>query len=434
MLTTEENETLCRVGPGTPMGELFRRYWLPALLPVELPHPDSDPIRVRILGEDLIAFRDTSGRIAFMQNNCPHRGASLFFGRNEEDGLRCVYHGWKFDVTGQCVDMPNEPAESNFKTKVKARAYPGVQRGGVIWIYMGPPDKQPGLPDYFGCTQPNAEDRVAVKMQRDSNYAQIIEGTIDSSHLPFLHREFSRLPYGSSAIADAPDMFAVRETDFGFVYGARRPAAEQYYWRVSAFVMPGFTHVANSSRAGNGIFVVPIDDEHTWWWYAGVDETVKIPEVPGRLRDAVMSRENVDMFVRALCNAPDDPTVGLLPGTWRKVRNLQNDFLIDRQMQRTVNYTGIPGANTQDAAVTDSMGPIYDRTHERLGTTDVAIIHMRRQLIRMARDLAQGIEPPQPANPKLFAALPMAVTTSEGDFDPLWTAQYTEMRQELERV
>src|SRR5438477_13050535 len=147
MLTTEENDTLCRVGPGTPMGELYRRFWLPALLPIELPQPDSDPIRVRILGEDLIAFRDTSGRIAFIQNNCPHRGASLFFGRNQEDGLRCVYHGWKFDVTGACVDMPNEPPESNFKSKVRATAYPCVERGDVVWTYMGPRTTPPPLPD-----------------------------------------------------------------------------------------------------------------------------------------------------------------------------------------------------------------------------------------------------------------------------------------------
>src|SRR5438445_5313902 len=164
MLKQEENELITRVGPGTPMGETMRRYWMPALLASELPHPDSDPLRVRLLGEDLVAFRDTNSQVGLVAANCPHRGASLFFGRNEESGLRCVYHGWKFDVTGQCVDMPNEPAESNFKNKVQARAYPGLQRGGVIWIYMGPKDKQPDLPDYYWCTQPNVEDRVAVKM------------------------------------------------------------------------------------------------------------------------------------------------------------------------------------------------------------------------------------------------------------------------------
>ena len=147
MLTSEDNELLCRVGPGTPMGDLMRQYWIPALLSSELPEPDGPPVRVRLLGENLIAFRDTSGKVGLIQNHCPHRGASLFFGRNEEDGLRCVYHGWKFDATGACVDMPSEPAESNFKAKVRARAYPCVERNGVVWAYMGPRPTPPPLPD-----------------------------------------------------------------------------------------------------------------------------------------------------------------------------------------------------------------------------------------------------------------------------------------------
>ena len=147
MLTAEENQLLTRVGPGTPMGNLFRQYWLPAMLSEELPAPDSDPVRVMLLGEKLIAFRDSNGQVGLIQNHCPHRGASLFFGRNEEAGLRCVYHGWKFDVTGQCVDMPNEPAESNFKSKVKAVAYPARERGGLVWVYMGPRSTPPELPD-----------------------------------------------------------------------------------------------------------------------------------------------------------------------------------------------------------------------------------------------------------------------------------------------
>src|ERR1700716_159545 len=154
MLSHEENELLTRTGPGTPMGTLYRRFWLPALLPSELPGPDSDPIRFRILGEDLVAFRDSNGKVGFLAHHCPHRGASLFFGRNEEAGLRCVYHGWKFDTSGQCIDMPNEPstfgtgipAESDFKTKVRAVAYPAAEYAGLVWIYMGPPGKQPPLP------------------------------------------------------------------------------------------------------------------------------------------------------------------------------------------------------------------------------------------------------------------------------------------------
>ncbi|HEU0166216.1 MAG TPA: Rieske 2Fe-2S domain-containing protein, partial [Chloroflexota bacterium] len=154
MLSKEDNELITRVGRGTPMGEALRRYWIPAILSEELPGPDSDPLRVRLLGEDLVAFRDSNGQVGLIQNNCPHRGASLFFGRNEEAGLRCVYHGWKFDTTGQCVDMPNEPAESNFKNKVKATAYPCREIGGVVWTYMGPAHKQPPVPNYVWLRAP----------------------------------------------------------------------------------------------------------------------------------------------------------------------------------------------------------------------------------------------------------------------------------------
>src|SRR2546421_8821889 len=156
MLSKEDNELLTRTGPGTPMGELFRRFWLPALLPSELPTPDCDPIRFRILGEDLIAWRDSNGQPGFVANNCPHRGASLFFGRNEEEGLRCVYHGWKFDVSGACVDMPNEPPDSNFKHKVKATAYSCVEHGGLIWTYMGLLAEPPALPELEFTLVPDA--------------------------------------------------------------------------------------------------------------------------------------------------------------------------------------------------------------------------------------------------------------------------------------
>src|SRR5919204_479190 len=163
MLSAADNAMVTRTGPGTPVGDLFRRFWLPALVPAEVPHPDSDPVRLRLLGEDLIAFRDTNGSVGIIQNNCPHRGASLFFGRNEEAGIRCVYHGWKFDVSGQCVDMPNEPAESDFKHKVKATAYPTTERGGIIWAFMGPPDRRPPLPIYQWCARPDADKTTANK-------------------------------------------------------------------------------------------------------------------------------------------------------------------------------------------------------------------------------------------------------------------------------
>src|SRR5712691_4239490 len=194
MLKQDENELITRVGPGTPMGNTLRRYWMPALLASELPHPDSDPVRLRLLGEDLIAFRDSNGTVGLIGNNCPHRGASLFFGRNEEAGLRCVYHGWKFDTTGQCIDMPNhhfgmasEPAESDFKTNVKAVAYPTHESGGIVWTYMGPADKMPPFRD-FGTESLAREQWRASKTQTYCNFVQALEGNLDTAHISFLHR------------------------------------------------------------------------------------------------------------------------------------------------------------------------------------------------------------------------------------------------------
>jgi phthalate 4,5-dioxygenase oxygenase subunit len=186
MLKHEENELITRVGPGTPMGNFMREYWVPAMLSSELPGADSDPLRVMLLGEQLIGFRDSNGKIGLVANNCPHRGASLFFGRNEEAGLRCVYHGWKFDALGNCIDMPNEPAESDFRTKVKAVAYPTQERGGLVWAYLGPRTTPPPLPDLEGNMSPDAENYVRAT-QLNSNWLQILEGDIDTSHVAFLH-------------------------------------------------------------------------------------------------------------------------------------------------------------------------------------------------------------------------------------------------------
>src|SRR5712671_5582604 len=184
MLKQEDNELITRCGPGTPMGSLMREYWVPAMLSSELPHPDSDPVRVLLLNEQLIAFRDSNGKVGLLANNCPHRGASLFFGRNEEAGMRCVYHGWKFAVDGTCIDMPNEPAESDFRTRVRATAYPCRERGGIIWTYMGPPAQQPELPDLEWALVPE-DQRYLSKRLQETNYAQAMEGGIDSSHVSF---------------------------------------------------------------------------------------------------------------------------------------------------------------------------------------------------------------------------------------------------------
>jgi nitrite reductase/ring-hydroxylating ferredoxin subunit len=392
------------------MGELMRQYWIPVFLSNELPAPDSPPQRVRILGEDLIGFRTTSGDVGLVVNACPHRGASLFFGRNEEQGLRCVYHGWKFDVEGRCVDMPSEPAESNFKGKVRVQAYPGVEWGGIVWIYMGPSEKQPELPQYDFCYREIPEGKI-FKWQQESNYAQGLEGNIDTAHVSFLHRALNA-PGMRDTDPDAGPLLRLKETEFGFVYGGRRDTPDgDYYWRVTPFVLPTFTSIPSQYWSGSGIFVLPMDDEHSWWWSI---QPAPAPDAPPIVGELIRSRP---------------PYVELIPGTWKQVRNKDNDYLIDREMQLTVNYTGLPGNRVQDAAVTESMGTIYDRSHEHLGTSDTAIIFMRRYLIRLARDLQRGIEPPVLADASLFRVRPVDIVTPESDLEPIWETDHAAHRE-----
>jgi phthalate 4,5-dioxygenase len=418
MLSHEENELLTRTSAGTPMGELFRRFWIPAMLPSELPHADSDPVRLRLLGEDLIAFRDSNGNVGVLANNCPHRGASLFFGRNEESGLRCVYHGWKFDTHGNCVDMPNEPAESDFKSKVKATAYAAADWGGLIWVYMGPPESQPELPQYPWCLLPGTEQTPIAKWIQDSNYTQGLEGNLDTSHINFLHRAFDR-PINTRLSNSAPMRLIVLQTPFGFVYGAKRQALEdgRYHWRLTTFAYPTFTAIPGP-RLGGCFFVIPRDDETSWWFM-----------IHPRLDDAStrpLDLSSRDPYGLLLYGRPHDPSLTLEPNSWRLARNGKNDYLIDRQMQRTVNYTGLPTNRVQDAAVTESMGPVYDRTQEHLGAADTAIIQMRRHLMHLAEQLQNGREPELPQHPEWFRQAPLEVVTAEEDLQRLWETHQRE--------
>jgi len=409
MLSAQDNDLLCRTGPGTPMGNLMRQYWIPALMTSELPVPDGPPLRLRLLGEDLIAFRATSGAVGIVQNACPHRGASLFFGRNEEEGLRCVYHGWKFDVDGRCVDMPSEPAESNFRNKVRARAYPTRERNGVIWAYMGPREQPPPLPDI----EPNlVEGRCAVrKALRECNWMQGLEGDIDTSHLGFLH-------FGSSQPEDAvPGSFDyyvrkdraprydVLDSEFGTTYGAYRPAeADTYYWRIAHFLFPFYTMIPTGDL-GRQVLVrawVPIDDEHMMFWSMAVPETVANGQGgPGSDRPSPNPRGRGQATNQEWQYLPD--TTDWL-GRFRLTQNRSNDYLIDREAQRRGDsYTGIPGIHQQDQAVTESMGVIYDRTHEHLGTSDAMVIRTRRRLINAAKALRDhGVTPPAVDQPELY--------------------------------
>jgi phenylpropionate dioxygenase-like ring-hydroxylating dioxygenase large terminal subunit len=397
VLSKQDNEALTRVGPGTLMGNLMRQYWIPAFKSDELDSPDCAPQRLRLLGEDLIGFRVTSGAVGIIQNACPHRGASLFFGRNEEEGLRCVHHGWKFDVAGACVDMPSEPAESNFKSKVHARAYPTAERHGVVWVYMGPREVPPPLPGI----EPNLQEGATVqKFLRDCSWLQGFEGDLDTTHVSFLHfgaftaeqMEPKSMDYYTMARKD-PKMMVV-ERPWGATYGSYRPAEEDTtYWRVAQYLYP-FYSMPPVGTLGNRkaiLAIVPVDDTHMMRWQ------ISIPNPwaqSGTIRPAYELHEQYGYM-------PE--TSGFL-GKWRMVQNRHNDYLLDREYQKNGSYTGIRGIGIQDEAVTESMGEIVDRTQEHLGTSDLMVIQLRRLLLRNARRLRDhGEVPPAVDNPEVYA-------------------------------
>lgn len=374
------------------MGDYIRRYWIPALMSRELPAPDCPPIRVRLLSEDLVAFRATDGRVGLVQANCPHRRAGLFWGRNEEDGLRCVYHGWKFDVNGLCVDMPSEPEDSNFKDKVHIKAYPTEDRGGVIWAYLGQTGKIPALPemDWLNLAESH---RYVTKRIENTNWVQALEGGIDSAHSNFLHSRldaYRRDPQWMELARNASDMrtryhaldrapqFFATATNYGLRIGARRDAGDDgYYWRFTHWLTPFYNLFKAPSDIpginGHGFAWVPIDDTHTW--------------------TITFTWSTVHSLTAADIQAAEDfagPTIGT---GYFPARNAGNDYLIDRDRQNTHSFTGIEGIQAQDMAVQESMGPVVDRTQEHLGTSDSAIIMVRRLLMQQAIAAAEGIEP-----------------------------------------
>ncbi len=408
MLTQQDNDFLTQVGHGTPMGELWRRFWLPALLPAELPDPDCPPVRHQLLGENLVLFRDTTGRVGAIADSCPHRGASLFFGRNEEDGLRCVYHGWKFDTSGTCVDMPNEPAESNFKHKIRATAYPARDWGGLIWVYMGPPQLEPALPQIELCLVPDSH-RYIGKALHENNFAQGIEGDIDSAHVSFLHRTFdpsaeaNQARRGTEFYEDLAPRLTFKETDYGFVYGARRTRTDgSYYWRVTQTLLPTWTLIPGPTWPCSGHAYIPMDDHHTWVF--GYTFNPKQPLDP----------QHVENFKRGGGLAAQ-----VHPGTFKPVLNKENDYGIDRDVQRTRTYTGIFGGNAQDRAIVESMGYVLDRTVEHLGTSDIAVITFRRILMKLAQQLQKGVEPYAATHGDVYRVRRLDVVDPEAEFGML---------------
>ncbi len=401
MTTPEEGLELTRVGPGTVMGALMRRYWVPAALSSELA-ADGDPMRLMLLGEKLIAFRDNAGRVGIMDHRCPHRCASLFFGRNEQGGIRCVYHGWKFDTEGRCTDMPNLPAHQDFKDKVRARAYPTAERNGLIWVYMGRETVMPPLPELEATLLP-AEDVQLTMIQRECNWLQALEGDIDTSHFSWLH--FGAIqpedidPASTSrynALNRAPEYYST-ETDWGTMYGAWRVAADdQTYWRVAHFMFPFWTITPESpfSHQVAHRAWVPMDDTHTMMlavvW-------------KGRRANARVDRQGNPFPGAKPGGIPLQPNTTDWYGRWRPVQNAANDYLIDRDVQRNGSYTGIEGIIMQDQAVTESMGPITDHGFEHLAPSDRMITQTRRRLLRAARALRdKGEAPPAADDPSVY--------------------------------
>jgi nitrite reductase/ring-hydroxylating ferredoxin subunit len=434
MLKKEDNELLCRVGPGTAMGALLRQYWHPFLFPYELER-DGPPLRIRLLGEDLIAFRDSVGQVGLIEANCPHRGASLFFGRNEECGLRCVYHGWKFDVHGTCVDMPSEPAESNFKHKVRATAYPCVERGGIYWAYMGPLDPPPPLPD-LEFTRARDDQRFQWKRVQTSNWVQAMEGDIDQSHNSFLHTFLNpgvdttfRSRITQIRAADKSPQFETVETNYGVCVAARRAAEDDtYYYRITQFLMPYHTMTGpygeNPSRGWRAW--VPIDDENTLVIGATFHPLDKLPDRAMRptTKDGYRIRGSV-YYVE-----PEDraPATSAPFGAWYPIDSLENDLRIDRHIQKTLTFSGIPVFWAQDGGTQLSMGKIVDRTKEHLGTTDRGIISTRRRLLNAARALHdQGTIPSEVEHPDWYDIRAAAVELPR-------TVDWFEATEEFRRV
>jgi phenylpropionate dioxygenase-like ring-hydroxylating dioxygenase large terminal subunit len=428
MLSKSANEKLSRTGPGTEMGELFRRFWLPALLTSEVAEVDCTPVRLRILSEDLVAFRNSDGVVGIVSAYCAHRMAPLFYGRNEDCGLRCPYHGWKYNVHGQCLDMPNVPPGSpKALGAVSIRAYPTHEVAGVVWIYMGPKEEQPPFPD-LEYTRVDAGFYYNARWLQRSNWSQGMEGEIDTSHINWLHRDFDRSRSVQETLKmqqgdDRSPVIELRETDYGFTYGGRRVLGNEWHWRVTQWMAPMFSLLAHEPgpfvKCGGRAWV-PIDDNHVtvFTFVYRIDR----PWTEDELKVYESGALFPPRMVKGTYAMPD----GYVIDTHLPVANKENDYQIDRQMQREINYSGIWGVHDQDRALTeaskkvDPENPgIIDRSAEHLVSSDRPIVTARRRLLKMADDLAKGIAPRIPHDPGLFKVRAISKVCPTKDFDSL---------------
>jgi phenylpropionate dioxygenase-like ring-hydroxylating dioxygenase large terminal subunit len=400
MTNAIESEQLTRVGPGTMMGDLMRQYWLPAAKSSEFV-AGGDPVRLMLLGEKLIAFRDASGRVGVMDHRCPHRCASLFYGRNEAGGIRCVYHGWQFDADGNCVDMPNLTPEQDFRQKVHAKAYKVAERAGVIWVHMGAHADAPPMPEIEATLLPE-NDVTIMFVQRECNWLQALEGDIDTSHFGFLHVGSVRLDQVQDdnmlkyQLANRAPAFQATDTDWGTMYCAYRPADEgRTYWRFAHFGFPFWTWIPQGDFTDRvqARAWVPIDDTHTMFVSFNWNQQSRTPPlkdgnpIPGALPVLDYQPNSTDWY-----------------GRWRPAANAANDYRIDREAQRNdVIYTGISHIHMQDQAITESMGEVVDHAFEHLAPSDQMITRTRRRLLMAARALRdKGTVPPGVDDPGIY--------------------------------
>ncbi|MGA8226469.1 MAG: Rieske 2Fe-2S domain-containing protein [Xanthobacteraceae bacterium] len=428
MTTRAEGELLSRVGPGTPMGNFMREYWVPAALSSELT-ANGPPTRLMLLGEQLIAFRDRAGRVGVLDHRCPHRCASLFFGRNDKEGLRCAYHGWMFDVDGNCLDMPNVPKHQAFPNKITAKAYPVAERNGLIWTYMGARKEPPPLPMFESVMIADDSERNLFMVQRECSYLQALEGDIDTSHLGFLHmggvdaEDTEPGHLGRYALANRAPEYHVADTDWGTMYSAYRPGAPgEIYWRFAHFMFPFWTIPPDGHFRDHVVARawVPMDDTHTMFVHAawkknapGLRKMKDGSPIPG------MAPVLPHMYV------PNDTSWF---GRWRLKANKENDYLMDRDQQaRNISYTGIDGVHLQDQAITESMGGIVDHEHENLAISDLMITRTRRRILRAVQAHVEGIVPPGVDNPETYQGARGGDFASSASLD--WLRAYSdEMR------
>lgn len=380
----EMSETLTRVGPETRMGNLLRRYWVPALMSSEIAEPDGPQVRVQLLGEKLLAFRNTDGQASLISEFCSHRGVSLFFGRNEENGIRCAYHGLKFNSAGQCVDVPSAPQAC---ARMHIKGYPCIERGGIVWTYMGPADQQPELPELEWCTLPAEHVYVSKRLQY-SSYLQAMEGGIDTAHVSYVHRyevDSDPMHKGVKALdyikADGNVVFEIEKTPFGLsLFGRRNGEPDSYYWRVTQWLFPWFTLIAPfGDHALGGHIWVPVDDHSCWAWSINWQ-----PDRP--LSQEELGAMKAGMGIHVEYEAP---------GSFVPAANRENGYQMDRVAQKEHRaYSGVFGFSAQDYSLQESMGSIQNHEAERLLPTDKAIVMARRMLHEAALGLEEGLMPP----------------------------------------